>query len=439
MRLHHALTLASVLGGALTAAGQSCTPYWTTLPVPQLIRNPVILDDGNVAHMYAVGYYDRRVRRWDGREWQVLPPVGNQLLAVWLYVLDDGSGPRLYAAVEYFVPATGSTWTSFVLSNQDQWEPGPPGFVTRSEIGPLGDHPVWSYDDGTGMAIYGQVVRPRGLGTIKWVPAKWDGSAWQVMGGEPQNGIVMFYFDFDDGNGRALYAAGNFINLNGASYMARWDGAQWNPVGNGPIDVPYSVKVYNDGSGPAIFYLSCANIAAPHCIQKWDGQQWSFIPGPTSYPGVALSVNRMELFDDGRGPALFFAGTFWDVGGVMANGIARWDGTGWSTLGPGKQLGLVDALLAYPQNPMGPSLVLLGGVEVGGGLAPLGATQWVGCPNCYANCDQSTTPPVLNVEDFSCFINRFAVRDPYANCNLDEHIDVSDFMCFINRFAAGCP
>ena len=28
--------------------------------------------------------------------------------------------------------------------------------------------------------------------------------------------------------------------------------------------------------------------------------------------------------------------------------------------------------------------------------------------SCYANCDNSTTAPVLNVLDFSCFLNRFA-------------------------------
>ena len=27
---------------------------------------------------------------------------------------------------------------------------------------------------------------------------------------------------------------------------------------------------------------------------------------------------------------------------------------------------------------------------------------------CWANCDNSTTAPVLNVLDFSCFLNRFA-------------------------------
>ena len=31
---------------------------------------------------------------------------------------------------------------------------------------------------------------------------------------------------------------------------------------------------------------------------------------------------------------------------------------------------------------------------------------------CYANCDHSTTPPILNVLDFSCFLNQFA-----AGCN----------------------
>jgi len=27
----------------------------------------------------------------------------------------------------------------------------------------------------------------------------------------------------------------------------------------------------------------------------------------------------------------------------------------------------------------------------------------------YANCDNSTTPPVLNVLDFNCFLNKFSL------------------------------
>jgi hypothetical protein len=31
---------------------------------------------------------------------------------------------------------------------------------------------------------------------------------------------------------------------------------------------------------------------------------------------------------------------------------------------------------------------------------------------CYPNCDNSTVAPVLNVLDFSCFLNRFAAGCP---------------------------
>ncbi len=60
---------------------------------------------------------------------------------------------------------------------------------------------------------------------------------------------------------------------------------------------------------------------------------------------------------------------------------------------------------------------------------------------CYANCDSSTTVPILNVLDFNCFLNRFAAGDPYANCDgstTPPILNVLDFNCFLNRFAAGC-
>lgn len=76
----------------------------------------------------------------------------------------------------------------------------------------------------------------------------------------------------------------------------------------------------------------------------------------------------------------------------------------------------------------------------------------VGCEtSCYANCDGSTTQPVLNVDDFTCFINEFAAAQSlphheqvshYANCDGSTSapvLNVDDFTCFINAFAAGCP
>ncbi len=61
---------------------------------------------------------------------------------------------------------------------------------------------------------------------------------------------------------------------------------------------------------------------------------------------------------------------------------------------------------------------------------------------CYANCDGSTSAPVLNVNDFVCFVNRFAAGDAYANCDystVPPVLNVQDFACFLSRFLSGCP
>jgi hypothetical protein len=65
----------------------------------------------------------------------------------------------------------------------------------------------------------------------------------------------------------------------------------------------------------------------------------------------------------------------------------------------------------------------------------------VGGGGCYANCDGSTTEPILNVADFTCFLTKFAGGDPYANCDgstTEPILNVADFTCFLTKFAAGC-
>jgi hypothetical protein len=69
------------------------------------------------------------------------------------------------------------------------------------------------------------------------------------------------------------------------------------------------------------------------------------------------------------------------------------------------------------------------------------AILWIGTLPCYANCDESTTPPYLNVADFSCFLQRFADGDGYANCDKSTTapiLNVADFSCFLAKFAQGC-
>ncbi|MEX2217279.1 MAG: hypothetical protein WD749_00840 [Phycisphaerales bacterium] len=72
--------------------------------------------------------------------------------------------------------------------------------------------------------------------------------------------------------------------------------------------------------------------------------------------------------------------------------------------------------------------------------ALLYAGRPLGTP-CYANCDNSTQPPILNVSDFGCFLTKYAAGDPYANCDASTQapvLNVSDFGCFLTQYAAGC-
>jgi len=60
---------------------------------------------------------------------------------------------------------------------------------------------------------------------------------------------------------------------------------------------------------------------------------------------------------------------------------------------------------------------------------------------CYANCDGSTVSPVLNANDFLCFLERFAEGASYANCDgstTPPVLNANDFQCFMNSYYAGC-
>ncbi len=57
---------------------------------------------------------------------------------------------------------------------------------------------------------------------------------------------------------------------------------------------------------------------------------------------------------------------------------------------------------------------------------------------CYPNCDRSNTPPYLNVNDYICFQTKFALGDPYADCDANGIRNVNDYICFQTKFALGC-
>src|SRR5215831_15781333 len=137
--------------------------------------------------------------------------------------------------------------------------------------------------------------------------------------------IVRALTFFDDGTGPALYAGGSFIAAGGveANYVAKWDGAEWSPLGGGVAGRPpallpsvSALAVYDDGTGPALcvggMFVTAGDVGALS-IARWDGAQWSALGiGMSGYTDRA-TVIALTVHDDGTGASLYAGGNFLTV------------------------------------------------------------------------------------------------------------------------------
>jgi hypothetical protein len=132
----------------------------------------------------------------------------------------------------------------------------------------------------------------------------WGGGAWRVL---------------------ALVAA-----LAGRALGAGWDAASF-PVGSDTSRVYTSMLA--DGFGGVWMggsFTEIGDISASH-VARWDGQRWQSL-GPFRAEGVNGPVMTMA---QGTNGVVYVGGQFSLAGGKPAWNVARWDGSGWSTLGSG--------------------------------------------------------------------------------------------------------
>jgi hypothetical protein len=112
------------------------------------------------------------------------------------------------------------------------------------------------------------------------------------------------------------------------------------------------------------------------------------------------------------------------------------------TQGNGTGMNLIGSYIAPPGAPLYPEpLFLTQSSFADGGYRHGFQTFMLTGSTCYPNCDGSTTTPVLNVQDFTCFLQKFATGNLYANCDGSTTVpvlNVQDFTCFLQKFALGC-
>lgn len=154
--------------------------------------------------------------------------------------------------------------------------------------------------------------------------ARWDGTTWHALGSGlfyPESGASVYTIATFGNN---VYAGGVFTEAGGnpANNIARWDGANWHPIGNGLGTFVFTIAVENNFS-----IFAGGLFTTPHSrIAHWDGVNWNSMGS-----GMSGAVSTLML----SGGNLYAGGTFTTAGGVLVNNVARWNGTNWNALGNG--------------------------------------------------------------------------------------------------------
>lgn len=241
-----------------------------------------------------------------------------------------------------------------------------------------------THDDGSGRAVY---VENSGIVSRR------TGNTWVFVGGNSFNDEVLSLCEYDAGQGPMLYAGGLFTAFEGDWHplpaLAVLDQGLWQPLPGGfPITQGsvHSMVVFDGGSGPKLYVgglFGTTLSTTVHSLLAWDGTTWSPVgSGLTGLSGGTPWVSTMIVFDDGTGPALYVGGQFRGAGSVLANGIAKWDGSHWSALGAGFEYqglnGTGITTLAGHDDGTGRALYAGGYFTSAGGVPAVAMAMWKG-------------------------------------------------------------
>ena len=128
--------------------------------------------------------------------------------------------------------------------------------------------------------IYTRTLLPSGMG---------------IAGPSLGEGLSGFVYALAVSHG-ALYAGGQFFGEWKDIHIAKWDGLQWSPVGEGVNGFGFvnALAVYK-GDLYAAGSFTLADAQAASNIAKWDGQEWSPVGsglGPEADSGLDGSGKR---------------------------------------------------------------------------------------------------------------------------------------------------
>ena len=209
--------------------------------------------------------------------------------------------------------------------------------------------------------------------------ARWNGTSWEAFGQPLSDSSTNRSVNALASYNGELIAGGRFVipSVAGTNNIARWDGDSWAALGTGCTSNVNAIEVFNGELIVGGLFLSAGGIAGTSYLAQWDGSSWSaFAPGVTagSTGGVlALQLHGTDLMVAG-GPNFAVSGV------AGSRGIAAWNGSSWSALASGVPEGITKSIQRLASD--GTSLFIAGdftsvdGISGTSGIARWDGTAW---------------------------------------------------------------
>lgn len=357
------------------------------------------------------------IARWDGSAWSALPAGGPGRISAML--VDDG---KLYVGggeQSRFARWDGTAWTTLGDGSRDVVGLG----RALGSVFATGTFASTRADVGSSrlVRVDGQDLQPLndGLNSDVYTLTEYRGEL--IVGG-------------------AFTSALGVMPRSSPQRIARWDGTRAVPLRAGAaaqngLDGPvYALATFGD----SLIIAGRFNLAGgtpAKSIARWDGTNFTPMGDGFMRGTVPAQVYDVKVING----ELYAAGDFTLSGSRDIKRLARWDSTAWQPVAGG---------VSQIQSSGSPTAIYSlapyqGGLAVGGvfdTLAGTIATSNVAllgrpCPPCAADFDNDG---FITLDDFDAFVTAFEHGSGRADQDGDGILTFEDFDAFIAAFEQGC-
>ena len=322
-------------GTAWSAIGSGTTEYVTDvglMPNGDLVAGGAFTTMGGIAAA--------NVARWNGAAWSALGTgtAGAGTGSPTVLALLPLPGGDLVAGGQ-FASAGGVTANKVARWNGVSWSALGAGIQPDPASGSASSIMVYTLQALPNGEIVAGGLFDAASGRDASCVARFDGTTWGPLGagGIGRRTSAVAYTRSGD-----LLLGGAFRDIDGAARngVARWDGVAWHSLGTGlalpgAIDPAAAYDILVRANGDVVVggdFATAGGIAAPG-IAAWDGAAWRALG--TGLGGAAGTRPTVHALTETAAGDLIVGGSFATAGGVVANNIARWNGSSWSALGGG--------------------------------------------------------------------------------------------------------